>query len=340
MTPADGEALKVLFENSPDTGKIQIAPHYRLDAYTASTVMYNESVGIVAEANDGERLVGAGFISFGRCQFEGVLRDYAALKGLVVHPDYRRQGLATELAARRVEYARGHVGENGILVATLQENNEGSFAVARKWSQQIKGELRNGIVKMRTAFPEPTADLSVRQATVHDMDATARHLNVFYQNYNFYEPHTGESLTNWLQQTPLDTVFRHYYLVTDSAGNLLAGLGLVEQHRLVGMRVDRMPATIKLLNRLVRLVPVGGQLRQLSATKIWFISDQIEAARFLWETIRWEWKERANTLTYVFDPRSPLKEVSRAPFWMPQARFTLAVNGPVPMSEERLIYPI
>ena len=340
VVPGDGKALTDLFEASPDTGSIQVAPHYHLDAYTASTAMYDDVIGVVAEADEAEGLVGAGFVSFGRCQFEGALRDYAVLKGLVVRPNYRRRGIALQLAGWRVSCARQRLGEEGVLVAAIQEKNEGSFAVARSWSQQFAGELRNGVAQMRAAPPDPVPGLTVRPVTADDMEAVAEQLNTFYRDYNFYEPHAGESLAEWLQVTPLDTPYRHYYVVSNTAGNLLAGLALVEQHRLVEMRVDQMPVAIRLLNKLVKLVPPDGKLRQLSAAKIWFAPEHVEAARFLWETVRWEWRERANTLTFVYDPRSPLKEVFKKPFWMPQARFTLAVNGPVPMQEERLIYPI
>ncbi len=340
VEPYDGAELANLFEASPDTGSIQVAPHYHLNAHTTAMAMYGDAVGVVAEANDGNGLVGAGFVSFGRCQFEGQLRDYAALRGLVVRPDYRRQGFALQLAAWRVGRARKRVGEEGVLVAAIQEKNEGSFAVARSWSRQFAGELRSGVAQMRRASPDPVPGLTVQPATTNDMAAIAERLNAFYQDYNFYEPQTAETLAEWLQETPLDTPLRHYYVVSDRAGNLLAGLGLVEQHRLVEMRVEQMPVAISLLNKLIKLVPADGKLRQLSALKIWFAPSQAEAARFLWETVRWEWRDRANTLTFAYDPRSPLKDVFSIPFWMPQPRLSLAVNGPVPIQEERLIHPI
>lgn len=340
MTDDDGQLLSALYESSPDTGNIQVAPQYHLDAYTASTAMYKNAIGVVAEADGEKGLVGAGFVSFSRCQFEGALRNCAVLKGLVVHPHYRRRGIAQQLVAWRVEYARKRVGEEGVLVAAIQEKNEGSFAVARSWSQQFAGELRNGVIRMRTAPPDVVPELTVRPVMTDDTQAVVDQLNAFYQGYNFYEPYTVDSLTEWLQETPLDTPFRHYYVVSDKAGNLLAGLAVIEQHRLVEMRVDQMPIAVNLINKLVKLVPEDRKLRQLSATKIWFAHDHIEEARFLWETIRWQWHERGNTLTFAYDSRSPLKKVFDVPFWLPQARLQLAVHAPVPMREERLIYPV
>ncbi len=77
-------------------------------------------------------LVGAGFVDFGHCNFEGELRDYASLSGVVVHPHFRRRGIASRLAQWRVEYAREHIGDGGVILTSIQEENTGSFAVAKK----------------------------------------------------------------------------------------------------------------------------------------------------------------------------------------------------------------
>jgi hypothetical protein len=106
------------------------------------------------------------------------------------------------------------------------------------------------------------------------------------------------------------------------------------------MHVQHVPLVMQLLNTVVKLVPADGVLRQLAATKIWFAPNQVQAARFLWETIRWEWHQQANALIIFFDPNSPLREVFAIPFWMPRTGLTLAVAGPEPASEKRLVYPV
>jgi hypothetical protein len=40
-----------------------------------------------------------------------------------------------------------------------------------------------------------------------------------------------------------------------------------------------------------------------------------------------------------FDVRSPLARVIRMPRWIPSAPGTFVVAGPLPMREDRLIYP-
>jgi hypothetical protein len=125
--------------------------------------------------------------------------------------------------------------------------------------------------------------------------------------------------------------------VEDETGRIQAGMALAEQYRIVEMQVENLPMVMRLLNRVVKLVPPDGSLRQLSVHKAWFASEQVQAAQYLWETLRWEWRERGNTLTFRYDPHSPLKNIFKTPPWIPESSFTFAIDGPVPVSEERHI---
>lgn len=202
MVPSDGPALSILYQASPDTGRIQIAPRYHLDAYVAFAAVRPRATGVVAEMDGFEGLVGAGFVDFGRCSFEGELRDYASLSGVVVHPDFRRKGIASRLAQWRVEFAREHIGDRGVILTNIQEQNIGSFAVAKKWSRQFVGQVTTGAVSMRKKMPEKISGITVRRAERHEFEAVAAGFNNFYHNYNLYEPQSAESLREWLEQSP------------------------------------------------------------------------------------------------------------------------------------------
>lgn len=340
MRPDDGQALSELYLASPDTGQIQIGPLYHLDAYSAFTATRIGAIGVVAESSNFDGLVGAGFVHFGRCIFEGELRDYAALSGVVVHPDYRQQGLASKIAKWRVDCAKEKIGDEGIILATIQKGNVGSFAVAKKWSQQFAGEIRAGAVQVRTSPPKPVTGISVRNVVVDDLPAVTSGLNDFYKGYNLYSPHTPETLTNWLKRSPFDTPINHYYVAVNTEGKILAGAAIAEEYRTVEMQVHHIPTPMRWLNKLVRLIPPDGTLKQLSMDKIWFEPGQLKAAQFLWETIRWEWRESANTLTVFFDPRGPVARVFKIPAWFPKGQFVMAIHGPTFMNEDALLYPL
>jgi hypothetical protein len=117
-------------------------------------------------------------------------------------------------------------------------------------------------------------------------------------------------------------------------------MAIVEQYRLAEMRVLHLPAAMRLINKVVKLVPSDGVLKQVAASQIWFAPGQESAARFLYETICWEWDKRRNTVTVFFDPRSPLRVVLPIPIWMPKTSFVIAVAGPEILSEKRLLYPV
>ena len=180
----------------------------------------------------------------------------------------------------------------------------------------------------------------MREASDDDLEATADGLNTFYRDYNFYRPQTAESLSRWLKQTPLSTPINHYLVATDSSGRLLAGLGLREEGRLLSLHVEKAPALIRLANRFLKVIPQGGEMRNLQVEKLWFAPGQLQAARQLWQAIRWEWHERGSSLLCNYDPRSPISQILENPAWMPTTSGTVALRSPIPMSEARLIDPI
>jgi hypothetical protein len=229
------------------------------------------------------------------------------------------------------------VGEDGVIIASIQRGNTGSFRVAQSWCRQLVGEVRNGALGMRRKPPQQLPGANVRQITPEDLPRVADELNELSSDWNFYVPHTGESLAKWLAETPFASPFRHYYVAEDNAGNLLAGMAIAEEYRIAEMQVEHLSMILQLLNKVVKLIPPDGAMRQLSTSKAWFAPGQLQAAKYLWETMRWQWRDRGNTLTFSYDPRGPLNDLYKTPPWIPQTSFTYAVSGPIPMSEGRMI---
>ncbi|MEO8394653.1 MAG: GNAT family N-acetyltransferase [Chloroflexota bacterium] len=340
MTPDDSPAIASLTAESPDGGMISFSQRFHVPLHEAFAARYGNMLGVVAEMAQRPGIVGAARVSFGECQFEGRVLPYALLSALMVHPDYRRQGIATALAQRRIEWAYKRSGGDTILLANIQKGNAPSTANAKKWSNQIAGQVLVAPITMRTNGFRPTNGIRVRDANEDDLAQSADHLNTFYRDYNFYRPHRAETLRDWLQQTPLPTPINHYLVATDSTGRVLAGIGIHEECRLMSLHVEKAPALMNLANRFLKIIPKSGEMRNLEVEKLWFVPGQLEAARQLWQTIRWEWREQGSSLLCSYDPRSPISQIIENPAWMPTTSTSIALRSPVSMSEGRLIDPI
>ena len=329
LRPSDGDALRQLFVESPDSGRFSVAAKYQIDPYLAVTSLNSQGTGVVAEVEkaNGNQIVGLGLVQTGNCYLDGSLHPYGLLNSLIVHPDYRRQGVAVGLAQWRIDYVQHTLGKEAVIMAFIQKGNGGSLAVAQKWGGQMNGLYCNSLVNMRQKAPKRTAGWLVREATADEYDQIAQNLNTFYRNYNLYTPQTAQSLTNWLNETPFTRPFRHYYLLVDSQNKLLAGCAVAKQYQIVTMNVKRMPAPVHLLNQVVKMVPPDGVLRQMSVSKIWYAPEQLPAARYLWESVRWQLRANGSHLLCSYDPRGPVPAIIKPPFWLPKGTSNIVVQN-------------
>ena len=304
LQPADGTALAALNTASPDTGRFAVAPNYHIDPIEATQALDPDSVGVAAVKSGESGLIGAGFVQTRQCQVQGRLLPYGLLHSLIVHPAHRSQGIATQLTAWRLNYAQEKLGHDYLKLALIQENNEPSLATARKWCKQLGGRLQTAVLPTSNKPVSQLPRMTVRPVRTTELEQVAQGLNHFYSGYELYMPETAVSLDTWLKQSPFSQPIRHYYVAVNKQGELLAGLGITEQCKVMTMHVTAMPAVVRGLNKLVRMVPADGILRQLSVSKLWFAPDQRQAASHLWETVRWQLRDKGTHLVLTFDPRS------------------------------------
>jgi hypothetical protein len=126
-------------------------------------------------------------------------------------------------------------------------------------------------------------------------------------------------------------------VVTDPSGQLLAGLGIHQEGRLASLVVEHLPLPLRAANAALHVVPRDGRMRNLVIDKAWFAPGRLDAARYLWEMTRWEWRAAGTSLLLTHDPRSPVHQVVAARRWLPTTSATLAVRSRRPMLEETLV---
>lgn len=338
ISPQDGSALSILFESSPDTGALAVNSRYLVNPYDLFLAGQDNALGVAARTPGG-KLVGVCFLRFDRLRFGGHLHSAAFLHSIVTHPDHRRQGIAAQMTQWCIDRIQERTGPESIIYAGIQARNIASFATVQKWLPETAGYFYGTAVPMRTRPPESQPDITVRTAYTTEFDEIGHRLNTFYQDHNFSPHETPETLQTWLDHSPFDTPFRHYHVAVDTAGNLLAGLGLTESYRATELHILRMPAYMHLLNKILHVVPQNGVMRRLGVSKLWFAPNQHKAAQFLWETIRWQQRDKGNSLMVYYDPTSPTAAIPKIPFWMPKAKLTLVVNSLAPVGKAFPIYP-
>ena len=178
----------------------------------------------------------------------------------------------------------------------------------------------------------------VRSAERDEFGQVTDQLNSFYRDFNFYEPETAGSLARWCASTPFDTPFRHYLVVTDSKGTIYAGAGVSELYRLRTLHIRHMPSALHVLNTFLRIVPSNGITKELVLSKIWFAPGHMQSAKYLFETIRWKWREKASLLIVWVDKRNLVLKVLSLRPWMPVTKSAIVIDSSIAMSASRLVY--
>ncbi|MBM3471437.1 MAG: GNAT family N-acetyltransferase [Armatimonadetes bacterium] len=331
---SDEPALTALIKASPDTGLITMGALFHPDAYTVYARQARRLGGLVASAPGEEGLAGAGFFSLRKLAFEGQIRPAAYLFSLVVHPGWRRQGIGRRLVRELMAAARDQIGPDGVLYAHIQSNNTGSLRIFETLFDRMAGPIDFGGPPMRRRPMKRRPDVIVRPANHKELPLIAEGLNQFYADYDLFPPETEESLKDWL-----DDELHHYHVAADAHGQVLAGIGVFDEPALRETEILDMPVPLKLLNRLVGLVPRDGVLRRLVTSRVWFRPGYLAAAQCLWQTLRFELREKGNMLGVGYDHMDGgLRRVFGLPRWLPMAHTTVALCYPkhdVPPTSER-----
>ena len=338
MELRDGMAIDALMRDEAQTTSVSMTTHYRYDVYDAFLAQHPTLFGVVAESPGIDGLVGMATAFLDEVRIGGRVFPCAHLENLKVRQDVRRQGLGARLAAWRVEEAYRRFGGEGVVTAGIEATNAASLATARHWTTQLLGPVR--IVIARTSAKPPTARaVDVRPVTDGDIEAVISGLDAFYAGYDMAPRQTPAGFSESLAATGLGETIRAYRVAVANDRTLIAGAAISERYKLMTDHIDSMPLPIGILGRITGFLPSDRIIRSVEVGLAWHAPGRADALRAVWETIRFEWRDRANTVVGLADPRGSLIEafhVGRS--LVPRIELMAPVQSPVRLDPDRLLY--
>jgi predicted N-acetyltransferase YhbS len=338
MEPADGPAVAELMRNEAQTTALAISTHYRHDVYASLLAQHPNLFGVVATAPGTDGLVGVATAFIEDARVGGEILPAAHLENLKVRHDVRRRGLGGRLAQWRIDEARRRFGGPGVIATALDATNAGSLATARRWSSQILGPLRIVIGRLGGS-PSRSAGLRVRPMEDPEIETVVDRLNAFYEGVTLFPPQTPESLRALLAPTLFDERIRHYRVVVDLDGTVVAGAAVTERFKVMTDHIERVPRPIELLARVIPVIPPDRVIRSIELSLAWHARRRIDAGRALWDGIRHEWADRATNVACVVDPRGTLATAFRSGrFLMPKVELLVPIHSPTPVDPDGQVY--
>lgn len=338
MTPTDGDAIRELCKASPDSGRFSYYPDFHANPCGGLSSQYPDHAGVVAEIAGHQGLIGVGDSIFGRCRFNGLVRDFAFLKAYHVHNEFRRYKVGTGIDRFLVENAHRRKGKDLLMLGAVQTNNIAQLTMIYRssgWTPRVS--FRSAVYPPLRKSPSAPAGITAEDAEKKDLEQIAAGLNGFYADYNLYEPQSADSLQAWLSNPLLGTPFCHYLVARDRTGSIIAGMGLVEEYRVRTFVTIDVPFSTKVLNLALRFIPKSGVIRQMVCNRMWFAPGRADALAFLFSMARWQWREKVDAFICSMDPRGPLAAVLGLSRWRPQITYyTMTVEE----MDDRLICPI
>lgn len=335
MRPADSPALLALVQDMSENQGPGMTTVYQVDAYHALIhADQHHTVGVVAEVEGFEGIAGLATVSFLEIQFEGQRRTCAYLANLKVHPNFRRQGLGAKLAAWRVDRAWAEFGADVVILTGLMTTNNASRSTAARWASEFYEPVKINVGIPLGEPPAAMPDLTIRRAGTDDLAQIAEKQNAFYQQANFYEAQTADTLAEWLRYTPIDTPIHEYLVAVNDMGDILAGCRVIARHRLMVDRFDNPPPPVR------AMLPPDLTIRECPTKDMWFAPGQLAVAKHLWASLPWLYADSANSVSVTYDPRGPLAEIfPPMPDFVPTIEIAIAFHGPTAASPDRFIAP-
>jgi ribosomal protein S18 acetylase RimI-like enzyme len=235
--PSDNEALLDIQTRSPQGTDFVLGTDSSPD-YFNRTRPYEDGHVFVAE-EDGQ-VVGASSCAFLETVVSGVPCKAVYGYGLMVDPDHRRKGIATQLNREGTSY----IDERGVDLrfVVIIEGNVPSINLVNKLGYTLLHDFLRVSVMMHKG-QAPAHPEHIRCMEKADAGDVVELLNEYYRGYDLYVPFTVESLLAEIERYPFFSL-EDIHLYVDEDG-LQACLGCWDYNKITRYSVLKMPQEMK-----------------------------------------------------------------------------------------------
>lgn len=235
--PSDNEALIDIQRRSPQGVDFVLGTDSSPD-YFNRTMPYANGHVFVAE-EDGQ-VVGASSCAFLNTVVSGVPCNAVYGYGLMVDPDHRRKGIATQLNREVTSF----IDEQGVDLRFLViiEGNVPSINLVNKLGYTLLRDFLRVSVMMHKG-QAPAHPEHIRQMEEADAGDVVELLNEYYRGYDLYVPFTVESLLDEIERYPffeMDDI--HLYVDEDG---LQACIGCWDYNKITRYSVLKIPQEMR-----------------------------------------------------------------------------------------------
>lgn len=335
--PSDSAGIGKLITEFAD----DLTTRFQVDPYAA--IVYgteSRTTGVLVEAPGHDGFIGMGTVRFSKVIFNGQILPLAFLDGLKVKEEFRGQGLGYQIARWRIQKAREEYGDQCVVGTGMLHTNQASHAVAAKLCREFaESAIEVRLVPMLNRQPRPKPGITVRKIERQEFEEFASKQNQFFRQYNLYPPTSPEAIARVVDVSVEGRRPYRYFAAVDSRGNLLAGAQSWARGLLKTDTINHIPGAMRLMNNFLHVLPPDYVIRDVSVSGIWYTADQIRAAQYLWETLRWACRDQGTTLAVSLDGRDPmLNTIKLKPWHQPRPKITLAIHGPEALNREQLLF--